>query len=229
MRSSSCSRVAASTPQLNQTGELKAAFCVTRMWRSSWAKVSASLVVREVAALHAVVADGVDHAVDHLAQAAPRGGGRPCRSGSTWRRRCGRPCPTSRAGTRSRAARRRRARARRRGPARRCDASRGPQATSSYGCTSGRVKRREIPSARSVIVGGASVAIGCLLGGGARGSPLAPTGQCPEGSAAGRGRSPRRVSGRARRRGGTGRAAGAARARAARARPRTPPRRRTGR
>ncbi len=42
MRSSSNSRRAASTPQLNQTGELKAAFCVTRMWRSSWAKVSAS-------------------------------------------------------------------------------------------------------------------------------------------------------------------------------------------
>ena len=42
MRSSSCSRAAASTPQLNQTGELKATFCVTRMWRSSWAKVSAS-------------------------------------------------------------------------------------------------------------------------------------------------------------------------------------------
>ena len=42
MRSSSCSRAAAETPQLNQTGELKAAFCVTRMWRSSWAKVSAS-------------------------------------------------------------------------------------------------------------------------------------------------------------------------------------------
>ena len=42
MRSSSNSRVAASTPQLNQTGELKAAFCVTRMCRSSWAKVSAS-------------------------------------------------------------------------------------------------------------------------------------------------------------------------------------------
>ena len=70
MRSSSCSRVAASTPQLNQTGELKAAFWVTRMWRSSCEKVSASSSSSEVAALHAVVADGVDHAVDHLAQAA---------------------------------------------------------------------------------------------------------------------------------------------------------------
>ena len=41
MRSSSCSRTAASTPQLNHTGELKAARWVTRMWRSSWANVVA--------------------------------------------------------------------------------------------------------------------------------------------------------------------------------------------
>ena len=42
IRSGSCSRVATRTPQLNQTGELNAAFWVTRMCRSSWAKVSAS-------------------------------------------------------------------------------------------------------------------------------------------------------------------------------------------
>ncbi len=77
------------------------------------------LVVGEVAPRGAVVADGVDHPVERPGAGCARGAGRPCCSGSTSRRRCAPPCPTSPAGTRSRPGGRPRARAGRRGRARR--------------------------------------------------------------------------------------------------------------
>ena len=54
------------TPMLNQTGELNAAFWWMMRCLSSSRKVSASVVVDEVAVLAAPGGDGVDHAVGHL-------------------------------------------------------------------------------------------------------------------------------------------------------------------
>ena len=56
------------TPMLNHTGELKAAFWVTRRCFSSSRNVSASVGVDEVAAVGAPVGDGVGHPVDDLAE-----------------------------------------------------------------------------------------------------------------------------------------------------------------
>ena len=59
-----------SKPTLNQTGELKEAYWLTRIAFSSASKVSASSSVGEVAARPAPAADRVDDAADHLLDAA---------------------------------------------------------------------------------------------------------------------------------------------------------------
>ena len=56
------------TPMLNHTGELNAAFWWTMRCFSSSRKVAASVVVDEVAVLHAPLGDRVDDPVDDLAQ-----------------------------------------------------------------------------------------------------------------------------------------------------------------
>ncbi len=58
-----------SHPTLNQTGELKAAFCCRSRWASSSWKMAASSPELEVSALDAPVADGLGDARDELADA----------------------------------------------------------------------------------------------------------------------------------------------------------------
>ena len=83
-----------SKPTLNQTGELKEAYWLTRIAFSSASNVSASSSVGEVAARPAPAADRVDDAADHLLDAALALGRAHAGRGSTSARRCSSPSAT---------------------------------------------------------------------------------------------------------------------------------------
>ena len=101
-----------SQPTLNQTGELKATFCVSsRCTSSSW-KMRGVFGSGEVAAVDAPVADGLGHAADELANRSPNVSLLPFtvrrsigRADTCWRR-CWSRSSTSRSGPRHPSARR---------------------------------------------------------------------------------------------------------------------------
>ena len=95
-----------SKPTLNQTGELKAAFWLSRIEVSSVSKASASSLGGEVAALAPPVGDRPGDAADHLFDRALALGRCRAGRGSTSGRRCWSRSGTSSSGTRPRAARR---------------------------------------------------------------------------------------------------------------------------